>query len=139
MNLALIPLVSAIGAGNHVMLKPSEFTPRTSQAMAELLAEVFPADRVATVIGDADVAAEFAGLPFDHLLFTGSTPVGRKVMAAAAPNLTPVTLELGGNDPAIVLDVVPNKKRNAEVGTVLSNSFGFGGQNTCLVMAREPV
>lgn len=101
-NLALIPLVSAIGAGNHVMLKPSEFTPRTSQAMAELLAEVFPADRVATVQGDAAVAAEFAGLAFDHLLFTGSTPVGRKVMAAAAPNLTPVTLELGGKSPAIV-------------------------------------
>lgn len=106
-NLALIPLVSAIAAGNHVMLKPSEFTPRTSQALAELLAEVFPADRVATALGDADVAAAFAALPFDHLLFTGSTPVGRKVMAAAAPNLTPVTLELGGKSPAIVAPGYP--------------------------------
>ncbi|MBL8298239.1 MAG: coniferyl aldehyde dehydrogenase [Rhodanobacteraceae bacterium] len=106
-NLALIPLVSAIGAGNHVMLKPSEFTPRTSQVLAELLAEVFPSDRVATVLGDAGVAAEFAALPFDHLLFTGSTPVGRKVMAAAAPNLTPVTLELGGKSPAILAPGYP--------------------------------
>jgi coniferyl-aldehyde dehydrogenase len=114
-NLALIPLVSAIGAGNHVMLKPSEFTPRTSQAMAELLAEVFPADRVATVQGDAQVAADFATLPFDHLLFTGSTPVGRKVMAAAAPNLTPVTLELGGKSPAIIAPGYPLETAAARI------------------------
>lgn len=107
LNLALIGLVSAISAGNHVMLKPSEFTPRTSEAMAELLAAVFPANRVATILGDADVAAEFAALPFDHLLFTGSTSVGRKVMAAAAPNLTPVTLELGGKSPAIIAPGYP--------------------------------
>ncbi|MEZ5460460.1 coniferyl aldehyde dehydrogenase [Dokdonella sp.] len=106
-NLALIPLVSAIAAGNHVMLKPSENTPRTSALLAELLAEVFPEDRVATVLGDADVAARFAALPFDHLFFTGSTAVGRKVMAAAAPNLTPVTLELGGKSPAIVAEGYP--------------------------------
>ena len=101
-NLALMPLVAAIGAGNHVMLKPSEHTPRTSALLAELLAETFPADRVATVQGDAEVAAAFAALPFDHLFFTGSTEVGKRVMAAAAPNLTPVTLELGGKSPAII-------------------------------------
>ena len=101
-NLALVPLVSAIAAGNHVYLKPSEHTPRTSQWLHDLLAEVFPADRVAVALGGADVGADFAALPFDHLLFTGSTAVGRKVMAAAAPNLTPVTLELGGKAPAIV-------------------------------------
>jgi coniferyl-aldehyde dehydrogenase len=106
-NLALIPLVSAIAAGNHVMLKPSEHTPRTSALLGELLAEVFPEERVATVLGDAGIAARFAGLPFDHLFFTGSTAVGRKVMAAAAPNLTPVTLELGGKSPAIVAPDYP--------------------------------
>lgn len=100
--LAVMPLIAAIAAGNHVMLKPSEHTPRTSHALAELLAEAFPADRVATVLGGAEVAAEFAGLPFDHLFFTGSTQVGRLVMSAAAKNLTPVTLELGGKSPAIV-------------------------------------
>lgn len=136
-NLALIPLVTAIGAGNHVMLKPSEFTPRTSQAMAELLAEVFPADRVATVLGDAEVAAEFAGLPFDHLLFTGSTPVGRKVMAAAAPNLTPVTLELGGKSPAIVAPGYPVATAAARIA---AGEFLNAGQ-TCIapdyVLLRE--
>ncbi|HZV37236.1 MAG TPA: aldehyde dehydrogenase family protein, partial [Pseudoxanthomonas sp.] len=93
-NLALIPLATAIAAGNHVYLKPSEHTPRTSAFLRELLAEVFPEDRVAVAEGGAEVAAAFAALPFDHLVFTGSTAVGRKVMAAAAPNLTPVTLEL---------------------------------------------
>ena len=106
-NLALIPLVSAIAAGNHVMLKPSEHTPRTSALLRELLAEVFPADRVTTVLGGAELAARFAALPFDHLFFTGSTEVGRKVMAAAAPNLTPVTLELGGKSPAIIAPDYP--------------------------------
>ncbi|MEO6066337.1 MAG: aldehyde dehydrogenase family protein, partial [Lysobacterales bacterium] len=101
-NLALIPLVGAIGAGNHVLLKPSEHTPRTAALLQELIAEVFPAQRADVVLGDAGIAQKFAGLPFDHLFFTGSTAVGRKVMAAAAPNLTPVTLELGGKSPAFV-------------------------------------
>ena len=101
-QLAVIPLVDAIAAGNHVMLKPSEFTPRTSALIRELCAEVFPADRVAVIEGDAAVGAAFTALPFDHLLFTGSTAVGRKVMAAAAPNLVPVTLELGGKSPALI-------------------------------------
>lgn len=101
-NLALMPLVTAIAAGNHVYLKPSEHTPHSSAFLRSLLAEVFPADRVAVALGGSDVAAAFASLAFDHLLFTGSTPVGRKVMAAAAANLTPVTLELGGKSPAII-------------------------------------
>lgn len=101
-QLAIIPLVDAIAAGNHVMIKPSEFTPRTSALIRELCAEVFPAERVAVIEGDAAVGAAFTGLPFDHLLFTGSTAVGRKVMAAAAPNLVPVTLELGGKSPALI-------------------------------------
>ncbi|GAB2506056.1 coniferyl aldehyde dehydrogenase [Lysobacter humi (ex Lee et al. 2017)] len=106
-NLALVPLVSAIAAGNHVYLKPSEHTPRTSEWLRALLADVFPDDRVAVALGGTDVGARFAALPFDHLLFTGSTAVGRKVMAAAAPNLTPVTLELGGKAPAVVCPDFP--------------------------------
>ncbi len=106
-NLALIPLATAIAAGNHVMLKPSEHTPRTSAFLRDLLGEVFPADRVAVVLGDADVAAAFSSLAFDHLLFTGSTAVGRKVMAAAAANLTPVTLELGGKSPCVIAPGFP--------------------------------
>lgn len=106
-NLALVPLVSAIAAGNHVYLKPSEHTPRTSEWLRALLADVFPDERVAVALGGADVGAAFASLPFDHLLFTGSTAVGRKVLAAAAPNLTPVTLELGGKTPAVVCPDYP--------------------------------
>src|SRR5690606_14240053 len=106
-NLALIPLVSAIAAGNHVMLKPSEHTPRTSALLRDLLAEVFPEERVATILGGPELAARFAALRFDHLFFAGSTEVGRKVMAAAAPNLTPVTLELGGKSPAIIAPDYP--------------------------------
>ncbi|WP_298192804.1 coniferyl aldehyde dehydrogenase [Metallibacterium sp.] len=101
-SLALMPLLEALAAGNHVMLKPSELTPRTSAALAELIAAVFPRERVTVVQGDAAVGAAFAALPFDHLVFTGSTAVGRKVALAAAANLTPVTLELGGKSPAII-------------------------------------
>lgn len=116
-NLALMPLVSAIAAGNHVYLKPSEHTPRTSAWLRQLLAEVFPAERVAVALGGPGVGAAFAALPFDHLLFTGSTAVGRKVMAAAAPNLTPVTLELGGKAPAVVCPDFPIDKAAARIAT----------------------
>ncbi len=116
-NLALVPLVSAIAAGNHVYLKPSEHAPRTSDFLASLLAEVFPADRVAVALGGADVAAAFSALPFDHLFFTGSTAVGRHVMAAAAANLTPVTLELGGKSPAILAPGYPLATAAARIAT----------------------
>jgi coniferyl-aldehyde dehydrogenase len=116
-NLALIPLVTAIAAGNHVYLKPSEHTPRTSQWLRALLADVFPADRVAVALGDPALGARFSALPFDHLVFTGSTAVGRKVMAAAAPNLTPLTLELGGKSPAIVAADFPPAKAAARLAT----------------------
>jgi coniferyl-aldehyde dehydrogenase len=101
-NLAIVPLVAALAAGNRVMLKPSELTPRTSNFLAELLASLFPLDKMATIIGGADIGQAFARLPFDHLLYTGSTTVGRLVMQAAAENLTPVTLELGGKSPCIL-------------------------------------
>ena len=100
--LSLGPLAAAIAAGNHVILKPSENTPRTSALMAKLLAEVFPIERVSVVLGGPELAAAVSALPLDHLLFTGSTSVGKLVMAAAARNLTPVTLELGGKSPTII-------------------------------------
>ena len=101
-SLALMPLATAIAAGNRSMIKPSEFTPATSDLLARLLAEIFPPEQVMVVTGDASVGAAFAALPFDHLIFTGSTPVGRAVMKAASDNLVPVTLELGGKSPVIV-------------------------------------
>jgi coniferyl-aldehyde dehydrogenase len=116
-NLALIPLATAIAAGNHVFLKPSEHTPRTSAWLRALLADVFPEDRVAVALGDGALGAAFAALPFDHLVFTGSTAVGRKVMAAAAPNLTPLTLELGGKSPAIVAADFPVGQAAARLPT----------------------
>jgi len=101
-QLIIVPLVAALAAGNRVMLKPSEVTPCTSELLAELVAGAFPPEKIATVTGGAEVGAAFSRLPFDHLFFTGSTAVGRKVMLAAAEHLTPVTLELGGKSPCIV-------------------------------------
>ncbi|MGO8919409.1 MAG: coniferyl aldehyde dehydrogenase [Stellaceae bacterium] len=101
-QLAIMPLVAALAAGNRAMLKPSELTPRSAEFIAELLAGLFPSEKVATVLGGPDIGAAFARLPFDHLFYTGSTSVGRLVMQAAAENLTPVTLELGGKSPCIL-------------------------------------
>ncbi|KQO56574.1 MULTISPECIES: coniferyl aldehyde dehydrogenase [unclassified Methylobacterium] len=102
LNLALTPLVAALAAGNRALIKPSELTPRLSGLLKAKIAEYFREDEVAVVTGGADVASAFSALPFDHLLFTGSTQVGRKVAEAAARNLTPVTLELGGKSPTII-------------------------------------
>lgn len=101
-QLALAPATAALAAGNRVMLKPSELTPRTSALLAQAVAEHFSPEEFTVVQGDAGVARQFAHLPFNHLFFTGSTPVGREVAKAAAANLTPVTLELGGKSPAVV-------------------------------------
>jgi aldehyde dehydrogenase (NAD+)/coniferyl-aldehyde dehydrogenase len=100
--LAVGPLAGALAAGNRAMLKLSEHTPAFAALFARLVAERFAEDEVAIATGDARVGASFAALPFDHLLFTGSTGVGRQVMQAAADSLTPVTLELGGKSPALV-------------------------------------
>ena len=102
LQLALGPAVAALAAGNRVLIKPSELTPRFSALLQQLVASSFAADECAVVTGDADVGRQFVSLPFDHLLFTGSTAVGRQVAIAAAANLTPVTLELGGKSPAIL-------------------------------------
>ena len=101
-SLCLMPLAMAIAAGNRVMLKPSERTPRTWELIVATMRETFPEDQVAVVTGGPDVGEAFAGLPFDHLMFAGSASVARAVMRAASANLAPVTFELGGKSPAIV-------------------------------------
>ncbi|MDR7094241.1 coniferyl aldehyde dehydrogenase [Hydrogenophaga laconesensis] len=102
LQLTFGPAATALAAGNRVMLKPSELTPHTSALMASLVQQAFAADEFSVVVGGPDVAQEFSRLPFDHLFFTGSTQVGRLVAAAAAANLTPTTLELGGKSPCVV-------------------------------------
>ncbi|MDP6690631.1 MAG: coniferyl aldehyde dehydrogenase [Alphaproteobacteria bacterium] len=126
--LALSPLVGALAAGNRAMVKPSEFTPRTSKLLAEMIGEKFSADEVVVVQGGVEAGAAFAALPFDHLLYTGSTNVGRKVMAAAATNLTPVTLELGGKSPAII---APDAALDAAVTSIVRGKLFNAGQ-TCV-------
>ncbi|MDP3084445.1 MAG: coniferyl aldehyde dehydrogenase [Rubrivivax sp.] len=101
-NLALAPAVAALAAGNRVLIKPSELTPRFAELLRAEVAQSFSPGELAVITGDADVGRAFVALPFDHLLFTGSTAVGRHVALAAAANLTPVTLELGGKSPAIL-------------------------------------
>ena len=103
LQLALMPLISAVAAGNRVLLKPSERAPATATALAKLLAEVFPLDEVAVLPGGPEVAQAVSDLPLGHLFFTGSTQTGHKVAQAAARTLTPVTLELGGRSPAVAL------------------------------------
>jgi coniferyl-aldehyde dehydrogenase len=100
--LAIGPMASALAAGNRVMLKMSELAPAFGELFASMIAGRFPDDLIAAINGGPDVAQSFSALPFDHLLFTGSTAVGRSVMSAASRNLTPVTLELGGKSPAVV-------------------------------------
>ena len=126
--LALAPLVTAIAAGNRAMIKPSEFTPRTSACIQRLLADIFPEEQVAVVLGDASVGAAFSALPFDHLLFTGGTQVGRAVMRAASEHLVPVTLELGGKSPAIVARGHANERT---VGRLVVGKLSNAGQ-TCI-------
>jgi coniferyl-aldehyde dehydrogenase len=104
MQLALAPLVGALAAGNRAIVKPSELAPKTADILKDLIDETFANDHVAAVTGGLDVAEAFAHLPFDHLVFTGSTRLGKIVMRAAAENLVPVTLELGGKSPVIVGD-----------------------------------
>ena len=124
----LAPAVCALAAGNRVMLKPSEQSSRTSSVLARLIGEYFPPDVMTCVLGGADVAAEFAATPFDHLVFTGSGGIGRQVAIAAAANLTPVTLELGGKCPAI-LD--PSCDLDAAVTGIAFGKFLNAGQ-TCV-------
>lgn len=102
LQLALGPAIAAIAAGNRVMLKPSELAPHTSAQLAHLIGQFFAPEEFCVIQGDAQVSSQFAGLAFDHLVFTGSIAVGRKVAIAAAQRLTPTTLELGGKSPCII-------------------------------------
>ena len=101
-NLTLGPVVSAIAAGNCIMVKPSEFTPQTNAVVRKILGEVFPENEIAVIEGDATIATELLKLPFDHIFFTGNPNVGKIVMKAASENLASVTLELGGKSPVII-------------------------------------
>ena len=101
-SLSIAPLAGIFAAGNHAMVKTSEFTPATAALLEQLAAQYFKPNELAFVSGEAEVGAEFAALPFDHLLFTGATGIGRHILRAAAENLTPVTLELGGKSPVIL-------------------------------------
>ena len=138
LQLALAPAVAALAAGNRVLVKPSEVTPGFSALLGELVAQRFAPDEFAVVLGDAEVGKAFVSQPFDHLFFTGSTAVGRQVALAAAANLTPVTLELGGKSPAII-------DRSADVaqaaGRIAAGKLFNAGQ-TCIapdyvLVARE--
>ena len=126
--LSLGPVVAALAAGNRVMIKMSEYTHATSILIKQLIADTFPEDLISVVIGDADVATEFSSIPWNHLLFTGSTAVGRHVMKAAAANLTPVTLELGGKSPTIISDDV--SMDDAMQPIVFGKAFNAG--QTCV-------
>lgn len=101
-NLTFAPLANVFAAGNRAMIKPSEFTEKTSELMAELFAKYYTEEEVAVVTGGPDVGAAFTKLPFDHIIFTGATSVAHHVMRAAADNLVPLTLELGGKSPVIL-------------------------------------
>lgn len=109
-NLTFAPLAGVLAAGNRAMIKPSEFTEQTSALMAELFAKYYEEDEVAVLTGGADVGAEFSSLPFDHMIFTGATSIAHHVMRAAAENLVPVTLELGGKSPVIISESADMQK-----------------------------
>ena len=127
-QLCLLPLVGAIAAGCRALVKPSELTPATADLIGACLREAFAGDEVSPVAGDASVAVAMTRLPLDHLLFTGSTGNGRKVMAAAADHLTPVTLELGGKSPVLIDETADIE---AAARSVIAGKLMNGGQ-TCV-------
>jgi len=114
-NLTFTPLAGVLAAGNRAMIKPSEYTPATSELMARMFASVFSPEEIAVFTGGPDVGQAFAGLAFDHLVFTGATSVAAHVMRAAADNLTPLTLELGGKSPVIVSRTADMKSAAARI------------------------
>ena len=124
LNLAFSPLAGVFAAGNRAMLKPSELTPRTSELLAQLVPQYFSELELQVVTGDANVGVAFSGLAFDHLVFTGSTSVGRHVMRAAADNLVPVTLELGGKSPVVLHEDADLKTAAERVLTVKTFNSG---------------
>ncbi len=127
-NLVIEPLVAAIAAGNRVMVKPSEMTPNTAKMTQAILAKVFSEDEVFVVLGDVSVADAFSKLPLDHILFTGSTQVGKIVMRNASENLVPLTLELGGKSPVVIDD---NYSINRAAQSIVQGKWFNAGQ-TCI-------
>ena len=126
--LALLPVINIFAAGNVCMLKPSELTAKTAALMARLVAEFFDETELAVLQGGSETGAAFAALPFDHLIYTGGTKIGRAIMEAAAKNLTPVTLELGGKSPVLC-------GRTADIGDVARRVMAaktFNAGQTCL-------
>lgn len=126
--LTLMPLATALAAGNRAMIKPSEFTPAFNDLLKSMLSSVFSVEQVAVVTGDVNTGVAFSALPFDHLIFTGSTAVGRAVMRSASHNLVPVTLELGGKSPVII------EKGSVDSANVDSIVFGklLNSGQTCI-------
>jgi coniferyl-aldehyde dehydrogenase len=128
LQLAFSPAAAALAAGNRVMIKPSELTPKTSEVMREIVREEFDESVLAIVTGGVELGQAFSSVPFDHLLFTGSTSIGQKVYMAAARNLTPVTLELGGKSPAIIDD-----SANLEAAALsIAHGKTFNAGQTCV-------
>jgi len=128
LNLTFGPLISAIAAGNTVIIKPSEMTPNISKVMAEIIDDLFEDNEVALVEGEVEVSQELLKLPFNHIFFTGSPAVGKIVMKAAAEHLTSVTLELGGKSPTIIDDTA---NLNSAVKKIAWGKYMNSGQ-TCI-------
>jgi aldehyde dehydrogenase (NAD+) len=127
-NLTFVPLVSAIAAGNTVIIKPSEMTPNASNLMSKIVKDLFSEDEIALVEGEVEVSQELLKLPFNHIFFTGSPTVGKIVMKAASKHLTSVTLELGGKSPTIIDDSANLEKA---VKKIIFGKFTNAGQ-TCI-------
>lgn len=123
-NLVFAPLAGVPAAGHRAVIKSSEFTPKASMLMRHLVAQSFAPEELSVVLGGPEEGAEFAAAPFDHLVFTGSTSVARHVLQAAAENLTPVTLELGGKSPVIVTDEFDMAEAAARVMTIKTMNAG---------------
>ena len=124
-DIALGPLAEMLGAGNRVIIKPSEYAPACAELVAEMVRSAFDPDLVHVAVGGLAMSKAFAALPWDHLLYTGSPDVGRQVMAAAAANLTPVTLELGGKCPAVL---TPGSVTPEAVESVIGTKIIKNGQ-----------
>jgi acyl-CoA reductase-like NAD-dependent aldehyde dehydrogenase len=139
-QLALWPVVDAVAAGNRVCVKPSELVPRTAELIGALLHDALGDEIARTVLGGASVAAEFSAQPWDHLVFTGGTATGRKVAEAAARNLVPVTLELGGKCPVVVLPGADLRRaaRDILAGKAINAGQTCVAPDTVLLVGHAP-
>ncbi len=138
-NLTLSPLVSAIAAGNCVIIKPSEYAPASAAVMKKIVAECFPPEEVAMFEGDADTAQELLKMPFNHVFFTGSPEVGKIVMREAANHLASVTLELGGKNPTIVDETADLDTAAAKIAWLKVMNAGQSCIATDYVLAHESI